>query len=319
MKRTRKPPPPRPIAPTKKIKPAPGAFDLQKLATLYAGDSPLRDVPSAALPQEEDGAPLESEPGVQLQLESEPLPPQLAVPPPQLAPASTPPPPQPPLQPPVPRPVLYGDDILIPIARLLKQYHARSHLELEAKLGKCNGDSFASGVSELAFSTYLAMLESYHGWALPQWKYSFDYILKNQVRCTKSSAGHAFVRKSLVEHVTLQCKGRPYDVRFSLKEEVPAEIRAPGEPTLIRVKKRKSFVYKDKLQFDLTIVWTGATEQEAHDSEPTFEVELECINKQLLGRDHSYVASSMVEKMLDFIGRDQVTIVRVRGRNESDK
>lgn len=155
------------------------------------------------------------------------------------------------------------------------------------------------------------MLESFRGWTLPTWKYSFDYILKNNVRCTKSSAGRAFVRKSLVEHVTVLCEGRDYDMRFSLKEEVPTEVRAPGEPLLIRVKKRKSFVYKDKLQFDLTIVWTGTNEQEAHDSVPTFEVELECLNKALLGTDHAYTATSMVEKMLDFVGRQGDAHLRV--------
>lgn len=210
---------------------------------------------------------------------------------------------------------------MLPVARLLQQFHSRSHLELEAKLGRCVDGTFVSGVDETSFANYLAMLESYKGWPLPEWKYSFDYILKNQVRCTKSSAGHAFVRKSLLEHITLRCEGRAYDMRFSLKEEVPTEVRAPGEPSLIRVKKRKSFLYKGKLQFDLTIVWTGTTEQQAHDSDPTFEVELECVDKHALGKDHAYVATSMVEKMLDFIGRDPQygAIVRVVGRNESDK
>ena len=183
-----------------------------------------------------------------------------------------------------------------------------TQVELEAKLGKWNGNNFVSGVSREHFVYYHDMLYSYKGWTnlkdIDCWVSMFDYMLPNNVRCTKTSKGNLFIRKTLLENITFQCKDRPYDVRFSLKEEVPVEVRTPGTPNLVRVKKRKTFVYKGKMQFDLTMVWTGQNEHEAHDNEPTYEVELECLNRRELGTDHIYTAQSMLEKMIDLLGRD---------------
>lgn len=314
MKRSLKPPPApskrvKLVGPTKKTAPAPQAFSLQALASKY-GSEQQRDVeddeqvvtpdaqkqPTPKKPTQKDATPKkERTPKKQKDTQDAKVQTQSWA---DIVDDVRP-------------PAAYDDDIISGIARLVKMYHSRSHVELEAKLGQWSESGFVSGVSEPSFCAFLGMLESYHGWEKPVWKYSHDYVLKNQVRCTHTSAGNAFVRKSLIEHLTLRCENRAYDIRFSLKEEVPTEVRTPGEPILIRVKKRKSFVYKDKLQFDLTVVWTGTTEQEAHYSKPTFEVELECINKSLLGLDHMYTATSMVEKMLDFIGRESTTSMRM--------
>lgn len=191
-----------------------------------------------------------------------------------------------------------------PVIRLLNLYFSKPHMELEAKLGRWMESRFESGVSQQVFEHIHTMLDGYKGWSsVKDWYSLTDYFLPNQIRCTKSSEGNSFIRKSVVSHANFQCQGRAHDIRVSLKEEAPVEVRVPGSPEQVRVKKRKSFVYKNSLRYDLTMVWTGVDEYNAQQSTPTFEVELECLDRRALGTDHLYTATSMLEKMIDLIGR----------------
>lgn len=218
----------------------------------------------------------------------------------------------------------YATVVIPKMVALLNVFFSRPQLEFEASLGKWRNGKFVSGVTKEDFVRIHDMLYSYKGWSncspvdpngqgasngqvgpgVEHWSSMFDYMLPNQVRCTKTSKGNHFIRKSLVENATFVCSNRAYDVRFSLKEEVPVEVKVPGTPHLVRVKKRKSFVYKGKLQFDLTMVWTGRDEQDAHTQDPTYEVEIECVDKRALGVDHEYTSASIMEKLLDLLGRD---------------
>lgn len=204
------------------------------------------------------------------------------------------------------------------LSPLFYTFSQRDHLEIEGKLGKClpvrvqqgsRVPKFESGVSRDDFNKYHGMLMSFRGWdnvaKLGHWVSSFDYMLDNNVRVTKTSAGNKFVRKTLLQHVTFKCHGRPYDLRVSLKEELPVEIRLPQEPRLVRVKRRKSFIYQGQWQFDMTIVWTGRDEQDAAGQEPTHEVECEFIgDRKSAGPDYAHTARSLMEKLIDFLGRD---------------
>jgi hypothetical protein len=193
------------------------------------------------------------------------------------------------------------------VAPMFSAFSAREHLEIEGKLGKWIGNKFIAGVTKTDFFRIHDMLSSYNGWddnqslVGRQWLSSFDYFLGNQVRVTKTCAGNAFVRKTLCEQVTFKTN-RPYDIRVSLKEEIPVQIRLPQEPTMVRVKKRKSFQLQGQWQFDLTIAWTGENEQEAQNREPSYEVECEFVGpRQGAGPDFHYTAASLLEKLHDFI------------------
>jgi len=196
------------------------------------------------------------------------------------------------------------------VKTLFDEYATHPNGELEAKLGRIVNDNgrtrFVSGVSKQDFQTLHDMLSTYSKWEnrTPiDWVPSYDYHLRDNVRCTKSHEGVQFIRKTTVRHITLECPERSYDIRESLKDETPTEVKNPGLPNLVRVKKRKSFLYKI-WTFDLTMVWSGTTEQEAQQMEPTFEVEIECRNQRDACRDSQYSAASLLEKMIDFLGRD---------------
>lgn len=211
------------------------------------------------------------------------------------------------------------------VVPLFVKYAQRDHLEIEGKLGKFfTGQSgsgsgrvaktkFESGVSREDFNKYHDMLSSFKGWdpasKTTHWTSIFDYILDGNIRVSKTSAGNCFVRKTLLENVNLHCRGRSYDMRISLKEELPMQVRLPQEPRLVRVKKRKSFIYQGEWQFDITIAWTGRDEQDAASQTPTYEIECEYMkprNLLLQGHvvDYAYLAGSMLEKMIDFLGRE---------------
>lgn len=196
---------------------------------------------------------------------------------------------------------------------LLKRFSEGLHLELEAKVGKWDQSSrqFISGMSNQDFMRVHDMLASYHSWVNKdqvtsnQWVTTFDYMLDNNVRVTKSSAGNTFIKKTALEHVTFHCPDRNYDIRISLKEELPTQVRLPQEPRMVRVKKRKSFNYKNRWRFDLTVVWSGKDEQDAQSRPPSHEIECEFIaSPHTVGPNYEYTATSLLEKMIDFLNRD---------------
>jgi len=202
------------------------------------------------------------------------------------------------------------------LVSIMHTFSTGEHLELEAKLGRWKGDKFVSGVAEKTFRAIEAKLNTYTKWVggTPQlWKTSFDYMLDKQVRVTKTNQGNTFIRKTPMEHVTYKANSRPYDVRVSLKEERPVAVQLPQEPQMVRVKRRKSFNYKNTWRFDLTVVWTGSNEQEAQSRPPTYEVECEYVADPRAIQNAPYVAQSLLEKMVDFLGRDQpLALVRVQ-------
>jgi hypothetical protein len=181
--------------------------------------------------------------------------------------------------------------------------------EIEAKLGKWVDGAFVSGVSQADFDRILNMLSSYQGWTnledSKKWHNIIDYILLDNIRVSKTYQGNQFLRKTLMDNLTLRCPERPYNVRISLKQENPCELQLPKDPTLVRVKKRRSFEHKKTWRFDLSYVWSGCDEQDAQSRPPVCEVECEYVgDKNQVITETKYYASSMLEKMMDLLGRE---------------
>jgi hypothetical protein len=204
------------------------------------------------------------------------------------------------------------------IAPLFVAFAGRPHLEIEARLGKFQHSQFQSGVTKADFSRIHDMLMTYGGWVnndqVNKWVSSFDYMLDNNVRVTKNSSGNTFIKKTVIDHVTFACPERSYDIRISLKEELPTQVSLPQDPRMVRVKKRKSFIYKNRWRFDLTIVWSGKDEQDAQSRQPNHEIECEFIAPcNTAGPNYDYTALSLLEKMIDFLGRDDgpLTLTRI--------
>jgi len=195
------------------------------------------------------------------------------------------------------------------LTALFETFSHHEHMEVEAKLGTWNGRQFVSGIEYDDFMKIHDRLCSYKGWSnndtFMVWIPTFDYMLDNNIRVTKSSAGNSFMKKTTIQHVTFKCAERKYDLRVSMKEELPVKVTLPQEPNMVRVKKRKSFIHKERWRFDLTIVWTGRDEQDAQSKTPCYEVECEFVGPPAsAGPNHEYTGRSLLEKMVDFLGRD---------------
>lgn len=98
-------------------------------------------------------------------------------------------------------------------------------------------------------------------------------------------------------------------MRVSLKVEAPVEVSLPKEPSFVRVKKRRSCVYKDRWRFDCSCVWSGVDEQDAQSRPPVYEVECEFLvkDKRDVRQNVKYNASDLIEKVVDFLGRQTPT------------
>lgn len=219
------------------------------------------------------------------------------------------------------------DEVVKQVSKMFETYSSHDHLEIEGKVGRYRpyldgnnsnnssgngnnisggGGTFDSGVSEDWFRKCDELLSRCKTWTntgnVGIWMTSYDYFLDNNIRVTKTSAGNFFIRKIPVKHIDIMCVDRPYQLRISLKEEVPMELKLPQIPRKVRVKMRKSYVYKNKWRFDLTKVWTGLDEQTAQIQKPKFEIECEFVapdRKNSAGPDYLYTAASMLQKLFD--------------------
>lgn len=100
-------------------------------------------------------------------------------------------------------------------------------------------------------------------------------------------------------HYDIPIAESEYGMRLMLKTETPWNARS-GNPTHVRLKQRKSFVYKNMFSYDFTKVWQGKTIEEARhpNNKPIFEIEIECLNVDFAT---SYIAESLLRKGADLL------------------
>lgn len=121
-------------------------------------------------------------------------------------------------------------------------------------------------------------------------------------------------------------------VSVSVEQRLPLEILPVAvTPELVRIKQRKRFllnslgVEKPAFAIDMTIVYSGRTKSEAEQrqalaAEPSFEVEVECLQPQAYlqscDQDETVLALSLILKLHDFIAaanpQTAVTLARAR-------
>lgn len=202
------------------------------------------------------------------------------------------------------------DEVVKQVSKVFEQYSTRDHLEIEGKIGRyySHKKTFESGVSEDWFKKCDELLSLCKTWTNGSnagvWVTSYDYFLDNNIRVTKTSSGNFIMRKVLLKHIDIHCADRPYQIRVSLKEEMPIDIKLPQLPHKVRVKMRKSYVYKNKWRFDLTKVWTGPDEQSAQMEKPSYEIECEYVapdRRNSAGPDYLYTAASLLQKLFDML------------------
>jgi hypothetical protein len=168
------------------------------------------------------------------------------------------------------------DDVIIQkLQDLLKTYESVRHGELEVRLGKFREGQFIPGVDyQYLNELYTAMRESNLFDVLPIENFISKYF--------GSVRGRFFLNRSVyhqiktVAQVDVLCENRPYDIRFSLKQEIPT---APVHHVAhwVRVQTRSPLTYDKRWRFDFSKVGEGTSTEEACRiaKNTSFHIELE--------------------------------------------
>ena len=170
------------------------------------------------------------------------------------------------------------------------------HAEVEFRIGKHNGSMFDTNVGKENFDRILRGLMKYREWE--------DIKNENTEVFYQDSTG---LRISIDEHgnrknikkVSLQKKdvkttNMPYDVRFSVCQELPARENNE-EMDRQRVKQRQSFIRKN-LSIDMTVVKGDVDDMDAED-DVQYQVEFEIIDPTKVKSENEFI--NIVEKIND--------------------
>jgi len=221
------------------------------------------------------------------------------------------------------------------------------NFELEARFGKIYvgaGDKkkFQNGTDRKFMDRVLQDFEKFSGWhSVNDWEEQHDFYYDFNGQNIRTTVNFDMLSKSTIPtHIsktvidrndfTYSCpetssNNLGYDIRVALAQEQHFDVeQLPTyvKPTCVRIKQRKSFIYKSASSsgtthlpawsFDFTCSWIGATKEEAQkkqqldDKRPIYEIELECLNpKQYFnapGHTDAYIALSLFLKLRDIYG-----------------
>lgn len=186
----------------------------------------------------------------------------------------------------------------------------KKEVELEARLGRCEGGNFVAGVTPAMFDSIVNKLESFQGWAYSseQWETVHDYLYTvddHIVRTRKVFLPDypvEHVVKKRIKNVDVTCSGSPpallntVDIRASLSTEqhvtLPEGFTVYAETTFHKLQKR--FKYKD---------WWFVVSRVTKPEGDSLQVELEyqgvaeaCGNLD----KQQYIALGLMMKLVDF-------------------
>lgn len=186
-------------------------------------------------------------------------------------------------------------------------------LELESRIGYLNSrGNFIPGVKKEFFLQWLEKMENHNEWiSVKDWTDSIDYLWANDVRATKTSdpseTKMTCMKKKLLKNVTFKCPDNDYDIRLSLKTEIPQEDMPEFPHRLVRIKRRKEFNHKNIVLFCFTYISEAKEKIQAiQNGKCRYEIEFELLNTEhCKSRKPRELIASLLEKTVDFLGRDK--------------
>lgn len=130
---------------------------------------------------------------------------------------------------------------------------------------------------------------------------SVDTIFSDGIRETKMERDTYRMEKKLLQRLDTDVIKKKCGFRIQLKLETKRE-KSEGHIQLIRKKKRISFNPKGEFSYDFTIVQTDPS------LHVTYEMEIEAIRDKLQHKQPSLIATSLVCKLLDWVGEKPATV-----------
>lgn len=156
--------------------------------------------------------------------------------------------------------------------------------EFEIKLGYIDDTgNFRTGVTRSEFENIHTAMVEWQGWdRRTDWYDTRDTFRSDGTRITehaRAAEPPRAVRKVHVVDVDMKTETNTA-LRAAIRMEEPTQLTAPqnGAPAPydmhVRIKRRDSFTHHF-VRYDLTMVWSGASDSIARGNEPTYEVEVE--------------------------------------------
>lgn len=209
-------------------------------------------------------------------------------------------------------------------SEVIRQTLPKGNLEIEAVIGRKNGNSFSNAVPQETVAMLISLLDSFDGWVeKTDWTLSYDYYIKKheRVRVThhKDQRTHDHIIKK-----SLACDDFNYKqfgplggfcvrVNMKLEQDVPDNGKVAHEFQSVKISMRRSFVIssvslpKIKFRLDLGESWFGATVAEAESNRAAKEgvgtVECEILNTPvadiLAEQDKYLLFTSLLLKVQD--------------------
>ena len=179
-------------------------------------------------------------------------------------------------------------------------------IEIELRFGSFsknfeNGkDYFDNNIDKNYFEKILHSFENYKEWQNVFVDNSVEYINTNNKKIITREYGNNIIKKNKIYKKDSILKNIPFDVRFSINQELNNNIiqnSDNNETVLIRKKSRKSFE-DHNYRYDLSYV----TEIKNNISKDKCEIELEIlINNETLEWNNEYLNDFIICKVQDII------------------
>ncbi len=201
-------------------------------------------------------------------------------------------------------------NLISQITTLIDKIKKNPKLELEGSIGIYNKrtQSFVPGVHLLHFKKlYDTLFHSIYIENLTECEFA-SFFYKGNIRqqvFTDPSLNNIQIKKTITT-IDIECTNSPYDLRINLKEEIPQKAFSFGLiPEFVRLQNRKSFLYQNLYQYDLTTVSSGPSKETACEATLINEVEIEIKNDSsyIKKTESIIIAQNLIEKLLDLLGR----------------
>lgn len=190
-------------------------------------------------------------------------------------------------------------------------------VELEVRLGNHDHNGhFTAGITSQMYDAILDTLNGFAHWKETQEtsRHDFCYDEPEFVRLSASpdfADGPVAIQKKKLKS---QCttvhvvNASPLSVRIVASSEIPFENLSALDmhlPRTVRVKETRRWVTTSGVSYELSRVWSASTLNQAnqmrHESEGTYEFEIEILNREYFQKGSQYVLESLMMKITDVV------------------
>lgn len=215
---------------------------------------------------------------------------------------------------------------------MVQQWKDNPFAELEFRLGYLEKNNFNPSLPvQYVMNLHQSITDndgSKDMWKVIHPKAEFrDFLLPNDIRVRQSlSTGKVYARCRRLRSIDLKCENRPYDVRCSIKEEIPIETEIPiKDVEKVKLNMRYS-LEADIVSVDITKRSVGRNTEEACQNEVCRSIEIELMrdkvkpdmtNEDIVSHMMAFVRSTLAE--YDLNGIRQKLYFRFHGEWLSDE